>query len=365
MTPTTWSGASVAGGAADVDTPTVSIVIPMRNEEKSIGRCLEAVRAQDYPPGRIEVLVVDGRSTDGSREVVEAFARRDPRIRLLDNPSGSIPAGLNIGIVASGGDVVARLDGRTELASDYVSAGVRLLRRTGASNVGGAVLSVNPSYMGRVLALVWESRFGMGGAAARYGEATERDVDTVYMGMYPRGVLERIGLYDEEMVRDQDDELNYRLRAHGGRVLLTPTMRSRYLNSSSPRRFARQNFLYGYWKVRVCQKHPRMASARHLVPPAFVLGLLAGPAMAAASAPAAAAFVAALAGYAAGAVGAAASIGRRAGWRYALPLPALFLLTHVAWGSGFLIGLVRFFPRWFTPEPPPPVLARARDAVET
>jgi hypothetical protein len=184
-------------------------------------------------------------------------------------------------------------------------------------------------------------------------------VDTVYLGLYPRTVLQAIGLYDEEMVRDQDDELNYRLRARGGRVLMSPAMRTQYLNSPSVRRFARQNFLYGYWKVRVCQKHPMMASWRHLVPPAFVLGLLAGPALGAAGwVPGA--FLAGPAGaYAAGAVAAAAAQGRRAGWRYAPALPAIFALLHVSWGLGFLAGIVRFLPRWFAPEPPPPILEPA------
>jgi hypothetical protein len=217
------------------------------------------------------------------------------------------------------------------------------------------------SYMGRVFALALESPFGMGGAAARYRESGSREVDTVYMGMYPRGVLEAVGLYDEEMLRDQDDELNYRVRASGGRVLLSPDMGSSYANSSSIKRYARQYFLYGYFKARVLQKFPALMSWRHLAPPAFVAGLLAGPLLSAVVPAAAPATLAAAGAYAAAAVGAAALGARRAGWRYVPGLSLAFPVFHLSWGLGMLVGLVRFLPRWFRSSPMPPTLTPALD----
>ena len=325
--------------------PMVSVVVPARDEARSLPGCLETILAQDYPADRLEVLVVDGGSRDGSRAIASGYARRDPRLRVLGNPAGTIPAGLNVGIRASRGDVLARVDARTRLAPDYLATGVRLLQETGASNVGGPVRSVSPGYRARVLALALESRFGMSGAAVRYGAGAHREVDTVYLGMYPRRVLDAIGLYDEELVRDQDDELNYRLRARGGRVLLSPALRTSYLNSASLSRFVRQNFLYGYWKVRVWQEHAGMTSWRHFVPPLFVLGLLAGPVLARRVPAARLVWRASLAAYGLGALGAAGAAGRRAGWRYAGGLPVVFGLLHVSWGLGFLAGLVRLGPR--------------------
>jgi hypothetical protein len=197
----------------------------------------------------------------------------------------------------------------------------------------------------------------MGDAALRYQESGSREVDTVYLGIYPRAVLGAIGLYDEELVRDQDDELNFRLRSRGGRVLMSPALRTSYVNSPSLARFARQNFLYGHWKVRVSQKHPRMMSWRHFVPPAFALAVLVLVPLALLDGRFAALLGVVLGAYALGAVGAAIAVGRRGAWRYVPVMPAIFAILHLAWGLGFLAGLVRFLPRWFRPETPPPTLS--------
>jgi glycosyltransferase involved in cell wall biosynthesis len=335
----------------------VSVVIPIRNEARSISGCLDAVLAQRYPRDLIEILVVDGGSRDGTLEIVRRYASRDGRIRLLDNPSGAIPAGLNIGIRNARGTVIARVDGRSRLGEQYLETGIRLLAETGASNVGGQVRSVTKTPLARILAAAQESRFGMGGAAVRYRAGGDQDVDTVYLGIYPRSVLERIGLYDEEMQRDQDDELNFRLRERGGRVRISPALVVTYLNSPSLGRFLRQQVLYGFWKVRVCQKHPAMMSVRHWVPPVFTLGLLAAPVAAAIRPGLISLMAAALGVYGAGALTATVAAAGRIGWRLAAPLPAIFFLMHATWGLGFLAGLVRFLPRWFRDEQEPPRLA--------
>jgi succinoglycan biosynthesis protein ExoA len=342
--------------------PLVSVIVPMRNEARSIGACLDAIRAQDYPADRLEIVVVDGGSTDGSRAIVDTVAAVDARVRCVDNPGGRIPAGLNVGIRACRGELVARVDARCLLDPDYLSAGVRVLAETGADNVGGPVRAATEDGAARVLALATQSRFGLGGAAARYRDGGRREVDTVYLGFYPRRVLQRIGLYDEEMLRDQDDELNFRLRERGGRVVVDPAMRTRYLNSPSVGRFLRQNFLYGYWKVRVWQKHPRMMSVRHAVPPAFALAVLIAPVAAASSSHAARVVAAGALVYALAAGGAALQATRGAGWRERLALPAVFLGLHLAWGLGFLAGAVRFMPRWLAPRLASPTLQR-KDAA--
>jgi glycosyltransferase involved in cell wall biosynthesis len=297
------------------ENPFVSVVIPMRNEAAHIQRCLDSVLAQDYPPDRFELIVVDGESDDGSTDVLAGYG---DRIRVLQNHARIVPKAMNVGIGAARGEIIARVDAHTVL---------------------DAALS---------------SRFGIG-AYFHFG-TEEREVDTVYMGMYPRAVFERIGLFDPELVRDQDDELNYRLRAAAGRIVLVPEMRSRYQNRESFKTLARQFFQYGMWKVRVLQKHPRQMSARQFVPPVFVLSLAGSVAIAVAAPPGFALFLGIAGAYALAVTGAAAAVARRRGWRLFFPVAAAFAVMHVSWGCGFLFGALRFASRWFVDEPQPPRL---------
>ena len=337
--------------------PFVSVMVPMRNEVDSIGACLESVLAQDYPSDRFEVLVVDGASTDGSDALIEQYAQRDRRVRLLRNPRRIVPSALNIAIRAAKGDIVMRVDGHTRIAPDYLRVGVETLRRTGADNVGGPMHAVGGGAIGDAIALATSSRFGIG-SYFHYGRS-EAEVDTVYLGMYPRSVFERVGLFDEEMVRNQDDEFNYRLRKAGGRIVLTPAMRSWYQNRRSLTALAKQYAQYGLWKVRVLQKHPGQMSVRHFVPPALVHGLLLPlllipwvPAVVLITLAQAAIYVVAVALV-------AGRIARRHGWRLFAALVAVFATLHLSWGGGFAVGMARFGRRWLATEPAPPRLATA------
>jgi glycosyltransferase involved in cell wall biosynthesis len=337
--------------------PTVSIVIPMRNEERCIAPCLDAVLSQTYPSHLMEIVVVDGNSQDRSGQIVADYARRDARIKLLPNPTGTIPAGLNVGIRASSGEVIARVDARTLLASDYLRVAVRLLDSTGADNVGGPVHSISSTLTGRALALAWGSRFGLGGASARYRESGEHWVDTVYLGVYPRRIFEAIGLYDETVVQDEDTELNYRLRSQGGRILMSPRLHSYYLNSPSFRRLAWKNLLFGYCKVVVWQKHPRMIRWRHFVPPLFAAALLFGPFLALIHWSFGALWIFGVASYLLMCLWVMGYYLLHGEGREALLLPLVFPLLHLSWGAGFLVGMVRFFSGWFWHEPGPPPLS--------
>ena len=339
------------------DLPFVSVIIPMRNEAGSIAACLQSVLAQDYPPERFEVLVVDGASSDDSVRVVEECARRSGRVRLLHNPRRIVPSALNIAIRAARGDILMRVDGHTHLAPDYMRVGVETLQRTGADNVGGPMVAVGGGRVGDAIALATGSRFGIG-TYFHFGRE-EAEVDTVYMGMWPRSVFERVGLFDEEMVRNQDDEFNYRLRKAGGRIVMNPSMQSAYQNRQSLKAMARQFAQYGFWKVRVLQKHPAQMSVRHFVAPAFVVGLFGLALLAPWSGGAGlmAAFLAAV--Y----VGTVVAISASLAWRHGgglLPLiAAAFMSLHWSWGAGFVVGLGRFAARWFRPEMPPPRLVAA------
>jgi glycosyltransferase involved in cell wall biosynthesis len=338
------------------DWPFVSVVIPMRNEAETIGALLDGVLAQDYPATRFEVLVVDGDSGDGAAAVVQAYAQRDPRVRLLHNPRRIVPTALNVGIRAARGDIVCRLDGHTRVATDYVRIGVETLQRTSVDNVGGPMHAVGGGWFGDAVAAASSSRFGIG-SYFHYG-TEEREVDTVYLGMWPRRVFERVGLFDEELVRNQDDEFNYRLRKAGGRVLLTPRMRSWYQNRRSLVGLLRQYYQYGQWKVRVLQKHPLQMSWRHFVPPAFVIGL-GGLTVVGSAVPLAADAARAVFGlYAALVLAVAARLALRRGVRAWLATALAFASLHAAWGAGFVNGLFIFAGRWRTPEGTPPRLER-------
>jgi GT2 family glycosyltransferase len=342
--------------------PFVSVVIPVRNEAATITALLDTVLAQDYPANRFEVLVVDGDSHDGTPAVIETYARRDPRVRLLHNPRRIVPTALNIAIRAARGAIICRIDGHTRVAIDYVRIGVETLQRTGADNVGGPMHAVGGGWFGDAVAAATSSRFGIG-SYFHYG-TEEREVDTVYLGMWPRQVFERVGLFDEELVRNQDDEFNYRLRKAGGRVLMTPAMRSWYQNRQSLTGLLRQFYQYGQWKVRVLQKHPGQMSWRHFVPPAFIAGL-GGLTVLGGAVPLAAAASRAVFGiYVVSVLAVAGSIAGRQGVRAWLATALAFVSVHAAWGAGFLNGLIIFASRWRTPESAPPRLeSRERDAA--
>lgn len=331
--------------------PLVSVIIPMRNEADHIAACIDSALAQDYPPDRLEVIVVDGDSDDDSAMVLRRYGAR---VRVLRNPSRIVPTAMNIGIAAAQGQIIARVDAHTLIAPDYIRIGVETLQRTGADNVGGPMRAVGGGHWGTAIALAMGSRFGIG--AYFHFASADRETDTVYMGMYPRPVFERIGLFDEELVRNQDDELNYRLRKAGGRIFLTTRMRSRYRNRQSLKALARQFFQYGWWKVRVLQKHPAQMSPRHFAPPAFVISLIVTIGMMPWRAAAGWVLLALSATYAFAVTGCALRIARRYGWAQFVPLVAAFATMHFSWGTGFVMGAGRFARRWWGHEPPPPRL---------
>ena len=339
--------------------PLVSVVIPMRNEAGHIHACIDSVLAQDYPAERLEVIVVDGESDDGSLDVLRRYGRR---LRVLRNPSRIVPTAMNIGIRAARGEIIARVDAHTVLAPSYLRTGVETLQRTGADNVGGPMHAVGGGRVGAAIARAMASRFGIG--AYFHFATADREVDTVYMGMYPRTVFERIGLFDEELVRNQDDELNYRLRKAGGRVFVTTRMLSRYQNRQSFKMLARQFFQYGLWKIRVLQKHPRQMSLRQFVPPLFVGTLVATAALSPWLTAAAGLFLAAIVAYGVAVTLATVRAVGRHEWGLAPVVLVAFATMHLSWGCGFLLGAVRFAGRWFSAEPGPPALAAPAGSTE-
>jgi cellulose synthase/poly-beta-1,6-N-acetylglucosamine synthase-like glycosyltransferase len=328
------------------DPPLVSVIMPVRNEQKAIRRSLGAVLAQDYAEDRMEVLVADGMSEDDTRTIVNEMAARDKRVRLVENPAVIMTSGFNAGLRLARGEVIVMLGGHTEIEPNYLRNCVRHLRQGKADCVGGPIKTVCQTSKAAAIALALSSRFGVGGVAFRLGADKEQYVDTVPWGAYTREIIERVGPLDEELVRDQDDEYNYRLRKLGGRILLAPDVRSSYYSRSSLHAVARQYFQYGYWKVRVMQKNPRQMKPRHFVPPAFVAALLTTFVLIPLSAGGIWLFSIVGGCYLVANLGASLLTVGKNTWRLFPVLPAAFATIHLSWGLGALVGLVRFWNRW-------------------
>lgn len=324
--------------------PVVSVLMAVFNEEHFISQSLAAVLQQDYPPERLEIIVADGRSTDRTREIVRSFAEKNPNVHLIDNPERIVATGLNRALATAHGDVVVRLDGHCEYPKDYVRTVVELRERTGADDAGGVLVPLgNGTYASQAVAAAYYSPIGIGGALRGYTASnTVSEVDTVHGGCWESERLMDLGGFDEEMVRNQDDELSFRLRKAGGRIVRSSAIRVQYWVRDNYRQLFMQFAQYGYWKVRVLQKHPRQSSVRHVVPSAFVSILFASALLASISTIARWALGIMAGGYAL----VICLAGLREAVRTELRLwPGIMLaipVMHFGYGLGFLLGWLRW-----------------------
>lgn len=254
---------------------TVSIVVPCRNEGACIDAFCAGVLAQVLPKGwSLELVIADGCSDDGTRERLTALAAADRRIAWIDNPQRIVSTGLNLAIARSSGDIIVRMDVHTDYATDYVAECIAALQATSADNVGGpwhAQPVAHAAPMQHAIAAAFQSRWVTGGAASRR-LAFDGWVDTVYLGCWPRATFDRFGLFDETLVRNQDDEHNLRIHRGGGRVWQSSRIHSIYRPRARLVQVFRQYLQYGYWKPFVMRKHGQIASWRQLAPAALVAG---------------------------------------------------------------------------------------------
>jgi glycosyltransferase involved in cell wall biosynthesis len=329
------------------DLPFVTVIIPVRDEAGYIGRCLQALAAQTYPGDRFEVIVLDGGSTDSTEDEVRVTAETAGlTIFYADNPRRTAATGFNLGLTLAHGDVIVRLDGHSRPANDFLAASVQALRETGADAVGGPIETRGHGATGRAIALAMSSPFGIGDTAFRDPGAGLQETDSVPYGAYRRDAFERAGALAEDIDRGEDDEFNYRLRAAGGRIVLSPAIRSTYYCRETLPALARQYWGYGLAKAAVLQRHPERLRARHLIPSALVAVLAGGVVLGGVARP-----FARLAWLAAAAYAAANAIATlrlaREHRREARYLPLAFACIHLPAGAGMLAGFARgLVKRW-------------------
>ena len=313
--------------------PTVTVIIPVRNEQEAIRHAIESVLGQTYP-NITEIIVADGMSTDGTRRSIQAF--HDDRIRIVDNPATTTPAALNAAIGAASGDIVVRCDAHSVLPPDYVAISEQIMADTGAVNVGGIQRATGTGLMQSAIAMAMTSRLGVGDAKFHYG-GDAGPSDTVYLGVFDRKALVDAGLFDETLIRNQDYELNIRLRQNGGLVFFDPRLAVEYRPRGSLRSLAKQYFQYGAWKRIVHRRHPESIRLRQLAAPLLVLGLMISVGLAfttwwrlALAVPVA---------YLIALVATTTISFIKTRHIFSLVMPVAIVAMHISWGLGYLSGL--------------------------
>lgn len=331
--------------------PAISVIVPCYNEEKTIQKLLEAIYAQTTPHQELEIVIADGMSTDRTRERVGEFQVLHPElaIRIVDNPQRNIPSGLNQAIRAATGEFLVRLDAHSAPQPDYVQRCIEALQKGKGDNVGGR-WDIQPGaqrWPAQAIAAAAAHPLGVGDAHYRYTEVAQQ-VDTVPFGAYRRSLIDRIGLYDETLLTNEDYEFNVRIRQAGGTIWLDPAIRSQYFARATFSDLARQYWRYGYWKARMLRRYPRTMRWRQAAPLALVLSLSGLGLMALFFAPARWLFMIELLFYTGvlSVVGLQAALkARGASFTNRLELifgvPLAIAIMHLSWGSAFLWSLMR------------------------
>lgn len=308
--------------------PGVSVVLPILNEERYLKHAVEAILAQRYE-GELEVILALGPSRDMTNQIAQSLHDADPRVVIVDNPSGRTAAGLNAAINQSRFDIICRIDGHAEISPTYIRDAVLIMNENGAVNVGGIMAATGKTEFEKAVATAMRSPLGVGGARFHTGGQAGPS-DTVYLGCFKKSALLAVGLYNENFVRAQDWELNYRLRESGGLIWFDPKLSVTYRPRPTLKALARQYFEYGRWRHAIVRTHKGTANYRYLAPPTataiIALSLLGGLISPYLLLP--------LAIYLASILAGAVAIGRS--WREKIILPSVLATMHIAWGLGYL-----------------------------
>jgi glycosyltransferase involved in cell wall biosynthesis/phosphatidylglycerophosphate synthase len=324
--------------------PNLSVIIPCYNEEKYIGKCLESLLANSYPQDRLEIWVVDGMSTDHTRAIVRQYQEKYRFIHLADNAERHIPAGLNIGIRNAKGEIIIRVDAHSTYAQDYLEKCATYLLEYDLDNAGG-VLTTMPgadTNLARCIALVLSSRFGVGGSHFRVGVDAPRQVDTLAFGCFRKATLEAVGGFDESLLRNEDIDINFRIKSRGGRVMIFPDIHGYYYAKPNFFLFVRHNFSNGIWVTYPIVLGKQRLSLRHWVPFLFLMGLFFCVGVLWINPPLAwIGFAVILVPYGLVSLYESFKIAARARWVYLFYLPWMFFALHVSYGGGSLAGIFK------------------------
>jgi glycosyltransferase involved in cell wall biosynthesis len=315
--------------AHPADSPPVSIILTVLNEGNYLKQAIAAALNSDYV-GELEVVIAVGPSTDNTWEIANDIAAVDSRVRVIENPSGKTPSGLNAALRNSKHEIVVRIDGHSEIDGDYITKAVQTLQQTGAVNVGGLMAAEGITNFEKAVARAMRSPIGVGGAKFHTG-GQAGEADTVYLGVFRRSALDEVGGYDESFIRAQDWEMNYRLRSKGGLIWFNPELKVTYRPRNSIRKLAKQYFEYGRWRRVVSRTHKGTINYRYLAPPinlvanlfSVVFGLLISPWF----------FIPSLI-YISAILFASMVIGKS--WSERIRLPIVLITMHFSWGFGFI-----------------------------
>jgi len=313
----------------ETDFPPVSIILTVLNEETHLHRAIQAALNSDYQ-GEIEIVMAVGPSRDQTKQIAREIAAQDFRVKVIENPSGKTPSGLNTALQNSNHEIVVRLDGHSEIEVDYISKAVATLKRTGAVNVGGIMAAEGVTNFERAVARAMRSPIGVGAAKFHNG-GSEGATDTVYLGVFQRNAIEAIGGYDEKFVRAQDWEMNFRLREKGGVIWFNPELKVTYRPRNSIRKLAKQYFEYGRWRRIVSRTHKGTINFRYLAPPvnlvinllSVTLGVFINPMF----------FIPSMT-YGLAILLSSAYLGKS--WAERIRLPIVLTTMHFSWGFGFI-----------------------------
>lgn len=321
----------------------ITVIIPVYNEEKYLPKVFDSLRKQDYPQELTEIIVVDGCSTDGSANLLKKFQQEFRKLIVLENPKKIVPVSMNLAIRQATGEYLIRWDSHTLYENDYLSKCVSFLEgKPEVENVGGPMRLVTTNKVQEAIKMATTSIFGIGNSSFHF-EDYQGFADTVYLGAYRRKIFEKIGLFDEELVRNQDDELNYRLVKSGGKIFISPEIKSYYYPRDSLKKLWKQYYEYGYWKVRVIQKHRIPASIRHLVPGTFVLSLICGILLTPLNGLGLIILVPVLTPYLSALIYFSLKSCRKNKNKNIFLLMLVFVILHLSYGFGFLKGLIDFW----------------------
>lgn len=320
----------------------VSIILPERNEANHICECIESIIAQTYPRDSLEVLIVDGMSTDGTKQILKRYCNKYPFIRLLDNTKKIVPRALNMGIKAAKGDIILRMDAHTHYHKDYVLKCVEALKKTGAANVGGPIVTLpgSDTLVAKAISLATSNSFGVGNSKFRTADKAQY-VDTLAFGAFRRQIFEKVGLFNEKLGRNQDIEFNSRIVRGGGKIYLSPEIKSYYYNQSTLKGLWRQNSRNGMWNIFTLSVNKHALSLRHLIPLFFTLSLLCCLPLSIISSLFLLIFSFIVSVYLITSMAVSLKIALKEGYKMIGALPIAFAVLHFSYGFGCLWGLIR------------------------